>query len=68
MATTTLDGLEAQINELLLAYQHLQLENTALRKKESSLSDECQQLLHKNQTAAKKVQQLLDRLQTLEKV
>lgn len=68
MAITFLERLEAQLNELLLAYQHLELENTVLRKKESSLSEECQLLLSKNKIAAEKVQQLLERLQSLEKL
>ena len=68
MATTILERLEAQLNELLLAYQHLELENTVLRKKEGNLSETCQLLLNKNKTAAEKVQQLLERLQTLEKL
>ena len=68
METTILERLEAQINELLLAYQHLELEHTVLRKKESSLLNEHQLLLSKNKTVTEKVEQLLERLQTLEKL
>ncbi len=64
---SALEQLEAQIHELLLAYQHLKLENSQLRKKESTFLSEYQQLLSKNQTAAEKIRQILERLQAMEK-
>lgn len=61
-----LDALEGRLTALLNACEHLKAENTLLQDQQQELIDERARLVEKNETARRKVEQMIVRLKSLE--
>lgn len=58
--------LDKRIDELLSLCQHLREENHQLRKQQSELHEQREQLMYKNDIARSKIQTMLERLKTID--
>lgn len=61
-----LDALEGRLTALLKVCEHLKAENTLLQDQQQELIDERARLVEKNETARRKVEQMIVRLKSLE--
>ncbi len=64
-AHSELEQLEAKINVLLDQFEKINTENNALRNKVSQMHNEKQQLVHKNESARKQIDLMIQRLKSM---
>ena len=66
MATTDIQALESQIDELIRATQQLRDENQALRDQQANLMAERASLIEKSELARSRVESMIARLKAME--
>ena len=59
------DNFESKVDQLILAFQVLKRDNLALKKRESALIAEKNQLAKRNEITKRKVENMISRLQAL---
>ena len=59
------DNFESKVDQLILAFQVLKRDNLALKKRESALIAEKNQLAKRNDITKRKVENMISRLQAL---
>ena len=66
MATSDLEALESQIDELVFSCQQLRDENQALRDQQANLMAERASLIEKSELARSRVESMIARLKAME--
>ncbi len=66
MSNQTIKLLEQKINDLILLCKHMDEENKSLKDAQAQWTAEKQQLISKNESAKKRITDMINQLKTLE--